>query len=80
MSLYHDYNRIINLDSSLTYQTVLEGNVEHNKKRGEKEKKNKQKQTKIKQKKPKYLNKVNSLLRCMSAHSPVKPYLWHINV
>lgn len=36
--LYHDYNRIINLDSSRTYQTVIEGNVEHKKKQGKKKK------------------------------------------
>lgn len=47
MSLYHDYNRIINLDSSRTYQTVIEGNVEHKKRR----KKQNKKKTKKKQKK-----------------------------
>lgn len=43
MSLYHDYNRIINLDSSLTYQTVIEGNVEHKKKKNKEKIKTKKK-------------------------------------
>lgn len=42
MSLYHDYNRIINLDSALTYQTVIEGNEHNQKKKGKKKEKIKQ--------------------------------------